>query len=85
MTFKKWWERERYVAIHAQTWKFRVIKYVVLILMAAGVFRWGGWASVGWTFLTLTFVSLGIHFLFRWRTKAWTENWGPYKKLDLPK
>jgi hypothetical protein len=85
MHLKKLLEREAYVAIHAQSWKFRVVKYLVLAILFTGVWAWGGWSVVVPTFLVLLVLALIVHFLFRWKTKAWTESWGPYKKLDLPK
>lgn len=85
MTIKEWIRREKYVAMHAQTLRFRVVKYLILFLIAWGVYAWGGWKTVGIVFAWLFILALSIHFLFRWKTKAWTESWGPYKKLDLPK
>jgi len=77
--------REAYVAFHAQTWKFRVVKYLVLLVIAWSMYVWGGWARVGEVFAFLFVIAIGMHFLFRWKSKAWTQSWGPYKKLDLPK
>ena len=85
MKAKDWIAREKYVALHAQTWKFRVVKYVVLFAIAWSIYEWKGWDAVGVTFLILFVVAIAVHFLFRWKSKAWTQSWGPYKKLDLPK
>lgn len=85
MNIKKFLEREKYVALHAQTWKFRVVKYAILITIATGSVLWKGWQATGILFLLLFFVAIAVHFLFRWKSKAWTQDWGPYKKLDLPK
>lgn len=85
MTIRKFWEREKYVAIHAQTWKFRLVKYIVLLGIGYGVYQWGGWIGVFHVFIVLFVVAIAIHFLFRWKTKAWTKDWGPYKALNLPK
>ena len=85
MRFAEWFSREKYVALHGQSARFRVIKYLVLAAMGYGVFAWKGLAAVGVLFLCLFIVGTTVHFLFRWKTKAWTQSWGPYNKLDLPK
>ncbi len=84
MALPRWFAREIYVALHAQTARFRVIKYLIFLAIGVGVHAWGGWAAVLWTFGTLTIVAFGVHFLFRWKTKAWTQSWGPYKKIPIP-
>lgn len=84
MQWKETARRELYVAIHAQTWRFRVRKYVILLGIAAATWWWkGGWAVL-WLFVGLTVLALAVHFIFRWKTKAWTRSWGPYKKIDIP-
>jgi hypothetical protein len=85
MTLRSWWNREKYVAIHAQTWRFRVVKYIVLIAIAVGVYQSFGGYAVLWVFGVLLVLALAMHFFYRCMTKAWTESWGGYKKLDLPK
>ncbi len=84
MNVKQFLEREKYVAIHGQSWRFRAVKYAILIPLFVGMVWWKGWKATGVLFLILLVVALGMHFLFRWKTKAWTQSWGPYKKLDLP-
>lgn len=85
MTIKELIEREKYVVIHGQTLRFRIVKYIILAAIAWGLYAWKGWTAVWMVFLVLSIIAIAIHFLFRWKTKAWTESWGPYKKLDLPK
>lgn len=85
MTIKELIRREAYVALHAQSWKFRIVKYAVLLTLATILVQWKGWRATGIVFLALFVVAIGIHFLFRWKSKTWTQSWGPYKKLDLPK
>ncbi len=82
MNTKEWLRREKYVALHAQTLRFRVVKYLVLLTLALALYFWKGIATVGYVFLVLFVVAIGVHFLFRWKTDAWTKSWGPYKKLD---
>jgi hypothetical protein len=84
MTVKEWIEREKYVAIHGQTLRFRIVKYLILVAIAGSLYAWNGWTAVGMVFLTLFIVAIAVHFFFRWKTKGWTESWGPYKKLDVP-
>jgi hypothetical protein len=83
MTVKEWIEREKHVVIHGQTLRFRIVKYLVLVAIAGGIYAWNGWPAVGVVFLTLFILAIAIHFLFRWKTKGWTESWGPYKTLDV--
>ncbi len=85
MGLRSWFARETYVAIHAQSWRFRVVKYIILLAIIIGLHAWGGWGLVGKVFAVLFVVALAMHFFYRWKTKAWTRSWGGYKKLDLPK
>ncbi len=85
MTIKEFIAREKYVAIHAQTLRFRIVKYLILASIAGGIYVWKGGRAVWTVFLFLFIIAIAMHFFFRWKTKAWTESWGLYKKLDLPK
>lgn len=74
-------KREWHVIVHGQSLRFRFWKYVVIIAGFTAVQWWMGWTVV-WVLLSgAIIVSLAIHFLFRWKTKAWTQSWGPYKKI----
>ncbi len=84
MDFKTFWKREAYVAVHAQTGKFRIVKYLILFCIIGAVYLWRGWGTVGFLLFFLTLLSIGVHFLFRWKTEAWTKSCGPYKKIPLP-
>jgi hypothetical protein len=84
MTIKELLKREKHVVIHGQTARFRIIKYLVLLIIGIGLYQWNGWSGVIITFLILFVLSIAVHLLFRWKTKAWTQSWGPYKKIDLP-
>ncbi|MEX1997349.1 MAG: hypothetical protein WEA04_01590 [Candidatus Andersenbacteria bacterium] len=84
MTLKAFFKREKYVALHAQSFRFRIVKYLVIFGIAYAVYAWKGLESLGLLFLFLTVVALGIHFLFRWKTQAWTKSWGPYTYIPLP-
>ncbi len=84
MSMKDWWFREKYVALHAQSIRFRVIKYIVLLTIAVWIVRAQGWTTLVVVFFFLLILSLCMHFFFRWKTKAWTRSWGPYKALKIP-
>lgn len=81
---KKWLSREIYVAIHAQTVRFRIVKYLILIAIFTSLYLWQGWTVVWATFLILFVVAISIHFLFRWKTDGWRKSWWLYKKIDIP-
>ncbi len=84
MTFKEFWKRELHVAVHAQSTKFRIKKYILLgVIFSAVYFLFGLQATVT-TLVALTVLAFVVHFLFRWKTDAWTKDWGPYKKITLP-
>lgn len=83
MTFKDFWMREKHVALNAQSRRFRIIKWLVILTIAALLYWWKGWIAV--VSLTLFCVIAGttLHFLLRWKTDGWTKSWGPYKRIPL--
>ena len=85
MRMKEFIQREKYVMLHAQSWRFRVMKYIVIIAVLIALGLWKGWVVAVLFLLCLGILGTIVHFIFRWKTKAWTQSWGPYKKLDLPK
>ena len=84
MSSKEWIEREKYVATHAQSWRFRVIKYIVIVSFLIALGFWKGWQASVLLLLSLAVLGTILHFILRWKTKAWTQSWGPYKKIDIP-
>ena len=76
-------KREIHVALHAQTTKFRLMKYLIIFLILYILFLNGGWNSVVRGLLVMLVLSLSIHFFFRWKTKAWIKNWWIYKAKVL--
>ncbi|MEX1112654.1 MAG: hypothetical protein WEC84_04270 [Candidatus Andersenbacteria bacterium] len=82
-TLKELLQREKHVIIHGQTLWFRIIKYLVIVAVAVWLYRWQGGSTTVAVFLVLAVVSIAVHFLFRWKTKAWTQSWGPYKKIPF--
>jgi predicted membrane metal-binding protein len=83
MTLKEFYRREKYIALHAQSRRFRIVKYSVLLAIAVAVYAWKGWAAVGLLFPVLFLAGIGLHFFFRWKTNAWTKSWGLYKRISL--
>lgn len=84
MTLKQCLAKEKYVIIRGQTLRFRVIKYCILAPMLLSIYVSKGWNTVGVVLLILFAMGIIVHFFFRWKTKAWAQSWGPYKKMDLP-
>ncbi len=78
MDLKEAVKKEVDVAIHGQTWKFRLVKYAVLFAIGVGVYLWGGWSGVGATFAVLLVLSICIHFFYRHKTERWSKAWGGY-------
>jgi Flp pilus assembly protein TadB len=83
MTLKDFYRKEKYIALHAQSSRFRIVKYSVLLAVAVAVYMWKGLASVGHLFLVLFIAAICLHFFFRWKTNAWTKSWGLYKRISL--
>lgn len=81
MTLKEFYRKEKYIALHGQSRRFRIVKYSVLLVAALGVYAWKGWETVGLLFFLLFLASICVHFFFRWKTEAWTKSWGLYKRI----
>jgi small-conductance mechanosensitive channel len=82
MRIKESIRREKYVVLHGQSWRFRVVKYIVIVGVVAALTLWKGWQTALFFIVSLGVLGIIVHFVFRWKTKAWTRSWGPYKKLD---
>lgn len=78
-------EREKYVALHGQPKWFRVVKWIVIICLLVMLAQWKGWVVSISFLLCLMLLGTILHFVLRWKTKGWTQSWGPYKKMKLPK
>ena len=83
MTFKEFYRREKCIALHAQSRRFRIVKYCVLLAVAVGVYVWKGWAATGLLFFLLFATGICLHFFFRWKTEGWTKSWGLYKRIPF--
>ena len=73
--------REARVAfsLRAQPLWFRIVKWTVGIacIVAFHDRAWFWPVVAGWTF-----VALALHFLYRWKTCAWTQPWGGWNDLE---
>ena len=83
MTLKQLWQREKYVAVHGQTWRFRFAKYMVMAIIAVVIYEWRGWKAFSVLFLVFFVLAIAMHFFFRYKTKGWTESWGLYKRIPM--
>lgn len=78
-------KREKYIALNAQPPMFRLVKWIIIICLFIGLVVFKGWAAAGLLILFLAVVGTSFHFFLRWKTKSWTQPWGPYKKALLDK
>lgn len=85
MKFKDFLKREKHVALNAQPPLFRLFKWIVILTIALLLFLWKGIVAVGSLFGILIVLGTSFHFLLRWKSKGWTQSWGPYKKIPLNK
>ena len=83
MTIKDFYRKEKHIILHAQSRRFRIVKYSLLLVVAIGVYAWMGLAAVGLLLILLFLAGISIHFFFRWKTEAWTKSWGPYKRIPF--
>jgi len=83
MTLKDFYRKEKYIALHAQSRRIRIVKYSILLAVGAGVYAWLGLGAVGFLFLLLFFAGICVHFFFRWKTQAWTKSWWLYKRIPF--
>ena len=82
--FKKWFAREKYVALHAQPFWLRVVKYPVFIILFYCIYVWNGWTAVGYSIVFLLVLGFGFHFFLRWKTRGWTRKWWFVKSIKTP-
>ena len=61
---------------------FRVMKWMVLLLLAWNFWRasWFWWCGAG-----TVVIAIIVHFLYRWKTAAWTRAWGGWNDLEAAK
>jgi len=83
MSFKSFWRRELWVARYGQTARFRIFKWIVILLLAYALLRWQGPYVVAAVFFCMFMAGLSLHFLLSWKTERWTKSWGLYKRITL--
>jgi hypothetical protein len=83
MSFKEFWRRELWVAIHGQSRSFRIKKWIVILVTAALLYYWFGLKTVLITLLVTGLLGLCLHFLLSYLTDHWRKDWGPYKRIKL--
>jgi hypothetical protein len=74
-------KREVRVALsgHAQPLWFRLLKWAVILTL---VVRFWRHPYFWWWVLGLLALSLTLHFLWRYKTKAWTQPWGGWDDVE---
>jgi hypothetical protein len=83
MRFKEFYEREKYIVLKGQSLRFRLIKWVAILILATALYLFKGWAWLAWALISLAVVGVSAHFFFRWKTEGWTKSWGPYRRIPL--
>jgi hypothetical protein len=71
-------KREVQVAfsLKTQSLTFRFVKWAVILFL---FYRYHDTPNF-WTYVGITFVfSLGLHFLYRYKTHTWTQSWGGWE------
>ena len=80
----KFIKREVYIAIHAQSSKFRIIKWIIILLVTYAIFLWRGLGAV-YSWVIFGFVlGMTLHFFCRWKTRGWKHKWGKFKPIKTP-
>ena len=62
----------------AQPVWFRVTKWLVFLTLAVA---FGHQPLFWWCLLALSPLGLGLHILYRWKTRCWTRPWGGWNDL----
>lgn len=81
---ENWIKREAHIIAHGQSKMFRIIKWVILVVLGALVYAFFGGKVLGWTIFILAILGISAHFLFRWKTRGWTKDWWLYKATKTP-
>ena len=76
MTLTDLYRKEKYIVLNSQTKKFRIIKWIIILTLLTTLYFWQGMAVATYFFLSCAVVATCVHFVFRWKTDAWTKSWG---------
>jgi hypothetical protein len=77
-------QRELYVAKHGQSFKFRVVKYIVILGIMVIIFQKYSWEGVLYALLFGGLMGITLHLFLSWKTNGWRNSWGIYKKIPIP-
>ena len=80
----RWLQKELYVVAHGQTAQFRIIKWIIILVLLSVLFVWKGWTTVIFTIILGAMLGISLHFFLRWKTDAWTKPWGKIKPIKTP-
>lgn len=83
MGFKDFWRRELHVARYGQSRAFRVRKWLIIIALAIFLYHLHGARVLAIVLLASSVLSICLHFFLSYKTKRWTQSWGPYKRIKL--
>ncbi len=76
--------RELYIAKHGQSFRFRVVKYIVIAGIMMVIFQNYGWKGVLYASISGGLLGIMLHFFLSWKTNGWRNSWGLYKKIPIP-
>jgi hypothetical protein len=63
----------------AQPVWFRVVKWIVIVGISAMFWR----SPYFWLWIAgLLTLAMTVHFIWRWKTRVWTQPWGGWNDLD---
>lgn len=74
-------KKELHVAMHAQTWKFRVGKYAAFAIIFGAVYAKLGREALLWALGISLVFALALHLFYRYMTNGWQDSWGGYQSL----
>ena len=80
----QWLQKEIYVAVHGQTAKFRIFKWIIILIILYLLFTWKGWSAVTWVIILGAILGITMHMFLRYKTNAWTKSWGKVKAIKTP-
>ena len=73
--------RELHVIVRGQSARFRLVKYAILTALFGAIYWKFGGKTFAIALAALALIGTAVHFLLRWKSKGWTEDWWLYKSL----
>ena len=66
-------------SLKAQPLWFRIVKWIAILVFATAFHdRSWFWPVIG----ICSVVAFTVHFLYRWKTRVWTQSWGGWNDLE---